>query len=382
MGDFTGFTFGDWHSTDLTTGAVTVLRVSSGDRYDEELHPEIKDRTAEVPGLNGQYYFGSDYGPRTFDIDIAFDSLTEEQFRQLRRVFGTKEIKQLIFDERPYKKYMAKLESPIELSYVCFDEPKRHIATQPSDGIRRITRTEQEPVINEETGDPVIDEETGEPAMETVTYRDLESIYPYVMDEGTQRIYKGEGKISLICHYPFALSVFKELPEGSEDWAVSSGILSAEIYENFDTFTILNPTDSEEIYIGSTIRGFRLYNAGDIETPCKIYCPFDNSGKINSLSMFYYSNESDNGLTGLKLANVTKSNLGNDIGILINTQTGLIQGVASLEPLVLSSCLYNKYITGGSFFKIQPNLNYEDGAKLIIEGVTDGMEIFYDYLYY
>ena len=41
MGDFTGFSFGNWHSTDPTTGVVNVIRVSGGDRYDEQLHPEI-----------------------------------------------------------------------------------------------------------------------------------------------------------------------------------------------------------------------------------------------------------------------------------------------------------------------------------------------------
>ena len=98
MGDFTGFSFGNWYSSDPETGLVTVLRVSGGDRYEEELHPEIKDRTAEVPGMNGEYYFGSDYGTRTFNIEIAYDSLTEDQFRELRRAFGTREIKELIFD--------------------------------------------------------------------------------------------------------------------------------------------------------------------------------------------------------------------------------------------------------------------------------------------
>ena len=78
MGDFTGFEFGGVHSSDLG-----ITRVSGGDRYDEQLHPEIKDRTVEVPGLNGEYYFGSDFGTRTFDIEIAFDLLTEELFRKL-----------------------------------------------------------------------------------------------------------------------------------------------------------------------------------------------------------------------------------------------------------------------------------------------------------
>ena len=131
MGDFLGFTFGEY-----TSSGLGITRVSGGDRYEEELQPEIKDRTAEVPGLNGEYYFGSDYGPRTFDLELAFDSLTETQFRKLRAVFGTKDIKRLIFDERPYKYYMVKLASPIELSYVCFDEPKR-IVVGKSDSDKR-----------------------------------------------------------------------------------------------------------------------------------------------------------------------------------------------------------------------------------------------------
>ena len=132
MGDFLGFTFGDVHSSNLG-----ITRVSGGDRYDEDLHPEIKDRTAEVPGLNGQYYFGSDFGEKTFDLEIAYDHLTEEQFRKLRQVFGTKEIKALIFDERPYKTYMVKIGSPIELSYICFDEPKK-VVGEPRDGVKKL----------------------------------------------------------------------------------------------------------------------------------------------------------------------------------------------------------------------------------------------------
>ena len=34
MGDFTGFTFGDWHSSSPEVGDI-VVRVSDGDRYEE-----------------------------------------------------------------------------------------------------------------------------------------------------------------------------------------------------------------------------------------------------------------------------------------------------------------------------------------------------------
>ena len=365
MGDFLGFTFGGVHSSDLG-----ITRVSGGDRYDEELHPEIKDRTAEVPGLNGQYYFGSDFGSKTFDLEIAFDSLREDQFRKLRQIFGTKEIKELIFDERPYKKYMVKIGSPIELSYICFDEPKKIVGAA-RDGVRRITRVEEETVIDEETQEPVIDEETGEPVTQPVTYRDVEQVTPYEILDTTERIYKGEGKISFTAYFPFAKSVYKQLPIGDEEssWAISSGILSVDDYN----------TNQIDEFVDNQIK---LYNAGDVETPCKIYCPFDSNNAINSLQILYYATNNDNGITGIKLSNVVRSNASNDIGILINTETGLIQGVTNLESLTMSPYLYNKYISGGSFFKIQPTSSYEDGARLVIEGVDSGIQIFYDYLYY
>ena len=92
MGDFIGFSFDGVHSSDLG-----IIRVSGGDRYEEELIPEITDRTAEIPGRDGNYYFGTDYGPRKFEVNIAFDSLTETQFRRLRQVFSGKKTGDLMY---------------------------------------------------------------------------------------------------------------------------------------------------------------------------------------------------------------------------------------------------------------------------------------------
>ena len=206
MGDFTGFTFGGKTSSELG-----IVRVSGGDRYNEELQPEIKDISAEVPGADGEYYFGSNYGPRKIDIEVAFDHLTEAQFKELRKVFGTRELQELIFDERPYKKYLAKLESPIELSYVCFDEPMKTVGTA-RDGIRFTSRTSTIGLTDEAVvGTGQVGESTGE------IVRTREQITPYETDyTQMQRIYKGEGKISFTCPFPFAKSVYKQLPAGDE----------------------------------------------------------------------------------------------------------------------------------------------------------------------
>ena len=336
MGDFLGFTFGDIHSSNLG-----ITRVSGGDRYEEQLHPEIKDRTVEVPGLNGEYYFGSDFGTRTFDIEIAFDHLTEEQFRKLRQTFGTKDIKRLIFDERPYKYYMAKLESPIELSYVCFDEPN-------------YTWQKEQTGYN--------------------TYmQGISGDYEHKVYDGTvRRIYKGEGKISFISYFPFAKSVFKVLPTNQEesDWVISSGILSEGARQHD--------------HIDECINGnIKVYNPGDIETGFRLYIP--NTLISEELTITY-----DNSFTSQNAALVLNpiSLKAGEAGILIDTNNGLITGVPSAPAqnnnyiYSTNGILYNRYIKSGYFFKIEPMIANTYATIQIDSENTTGTLIFYDYLYF
>ena len=272
-GDFTGFSFDGVHTSELN-----LYRVSDGDRYEEQILPELEDRTIEVPGANRGYYFGSDWKPRTFTVQLAFDSVTEVQYRNIRRLFGQKSICPLIFDERPYKVYMAKIESPISLETVCFDEPIK-FDDEPRGGVRRINRT------------------GGNPAGE------LETIYPYKHEidsrtgkPKTQRIYKGEGSIDFILYEPFAHQLYKTLDkykdldiysiystEGLiekeiEDWASSSLILSQEEFEGeqIDQFQLtpvvgnLTQINYLEEYNGQ----FNVYNAGDIDSPYSLFLPY------------------------------------------------------------------------------------------------------------
>ena len=161
-GDFIGFSFNEHRSEELG-----IVRVSDGSRYNEDLVPTTQDKTVQVPGGDGFYYFGSDYTQRQFSINIAFDELTEKQFRELQQVFGTKELGKLVFDERPYKYYMVKSGKP-QLKYICFGK------------------------------------------------------------EGEARIYKGEGTLTFTAYYPFAKSIYKFLNEYSDknkdEWKEASGM--------------------------------------------------------------------------------------------------------------------------------------------------------------
>ena len=71
---FVGFTYNGIHSSDLK-----IYRVSSGNRYDESITATMTDKTVDVPGGDGQYYFGTTFKNRTFKVDYAFDNLTKEE---------------------------------------------------------------------------------------------------------------------------------------------------------------------------------------------------------------------------------------------------------------------------------------------------------------
>ena len=163
-GDFLGITLGEVHSSQLN-----ITRVSSGDRYDDNLLPNFKDVTAEVPGGDGMYFWDTFYSQKPFVLNFAYDDLRDEDLRRLRQVFGFKGIQPLIFDEFPYKKYMVKCVAPPNFKYICFDHME-------------------------------------------------------------MRLYKGEGSANLVAYYPYALATFSPFVKNSNEAVINNvGDLPAEI---------------------------------------------------------------------------------------------------------------------------------------------------------
>lgn len=116
-GDYIGFSYNGVHSSDLG-----IIRISDGSRFNENLLPTLQDKTVQIPGGDGTYYFGSYYTQRQFEISFAFDSLTEQQLDFMKELFGDKKIHPLIFDEMPYKIYQAKVTGTNSIKYVPFSE--------------------------------------------------------------------------------------------------------------------------------------------------------------------------------------------------------------------------------------------------------------------
>ena len=284
-GDFIGFSFNEHRSESLG-----IVRVSDGSRYNEDLVPTTQDKTVQVPGGDGFYYFGSDYTQRQFSINIAFDELTEKQFRELQQVFGTKELGKLVFDERPYKYYMVKSSKP-QLKYICFGK------------------------------------------------------------EG-ERIYKGEGTLTFTAYYPFAKSVFKFLEKeieketgkevyvlrktypNIEEWAEASGMKAQGALDKVPK----SPTEG--------VYPISVYNAGDLEADFILKF----NGAPNSAMNIELSQQNVASKKGF--LNLKKFDLkGTDTGFQINTKTNLIEG---FNTKGLTGILYNENIIQGGFFKIPP----------------------------
>ena len=141
--NFIGFTYNGKHSD-----YFEIYRTSDGDRYNDNLVPIMTDKTVDIPGSDGQFYFSTTHKNRQFSISIAFEHLTEAKYREMRSWLDGKGIHDLIFDEAPYKVYSAKVTGTPQLKIICFDEKNES-------GI-------------------------------------------------IERIYKGEGTIQFTCYYPYA----------------------------------------------------------------------------------------------------------------------------------------------------------------------------------
>lgn len=100
-----------------------LYRVSDGSRYNDNLIPTLTDKTAETPGADGMYFFNTYYKQRQFTINFAYDSLTETDLRNMRNWLNGKEVKPLIFDEKPDRQYFAKVTGAPSFKYIAFDEP-------------------------------------------------------------------------------------------------------------------------------------------------------------------------------------------------------------------------------------------------------------------
>ena len=286
-GDFISFTYNGVHSTDLG-----IVRVTVSNRYDDSLLPTIQDKTVQVPGSNGTYFFGSYYTQRQINVDFAFDEVTESQIRLMRRTFEGTRSHLLVFDEEPYKVYYSKVVSTPKLTYIPF-------------------------------GDTTVD---------------------------GKRLYKGEGKLTFTCYDPFA-----HCPDNYKnynEWIINSPIWYK--YDNKDEWNFSAQLTTDTIYDtwDSSSKSFQLYNPGDLEADFFVILPICDglTGiKIDN------TNTAANATLGLAAGMEAKgedthirfnSKLNIIEGLKYSESTGYTK----------TGNIYNSYINSGSWFKIPKTL--------------------------
>ena len=242
--DFLAFSFNGKHSWD----DFHIYRTSDGDRYNENLTPTLTDKTAEVPGGDGMYYFGTTHKQRDFNISFAFDSLNEVQLKELKKWLNGKEMGDLWFQEAPYKVWTAKPAGNSSIKYIPFD------------------------------------------------------------DENGQRVYKGEGTVQFVAYWPYAhtpdfvaYDVF-DLKAGEE---FSFGRVVNKLYFKLDgdttgkTFSIKQGSDfvpllensGTGIYYVNSNKNFSAINCEDSNAVIKISCADTESGEMEPL--YYYIDGKD-----------------------------------------------------------------------------------------
>lgn len=450
-GDFIGFTYGGVHFS-----GHGLMRVSDGSRYSTYLLPSINNKSVQIPGKDGSYFFNSSFGNMEFSISVAYDSVTETDMRKIKQLLGDKKPHALWFDENPYKEYIAKVSKPPQFKWICFDESKN-------------------------------------------IYRDIDG----VSREEMTRLYKGEGTISFTCHTPYARSRVNFLDDQVDSvlWGYGRGsgrdyVLTqinardgGQIFyqEYFDTkkripiYIEINELDSSVGYYWTDkgqvtdpdcwdsknrgpVIGFRdklgykidltpltlefnynfkewaeasglryrqisnmdkeyntffsqtsvienqqkvftrayLYNAGDVDSNIKIYCPVPTESSQSEARKFpggtFYLYKTEIGKEDITLAKpigfITLDSFDlkeNDDGFIIDSKLKLILGThtepikqgekATIANQKLTGSYYNKFHKGGDFFKLPPT--GENEYLILASSLTsDKMQVEYRHTYY
>ena len=362
-GDFISFTYNSVHSTDLG-----IVHVSSSDRYADALLPTFQDKTVQATGSDGTYFFGSYYTQRPITLNIAFDSMTEEQFRLARKVFGDKQSHPLIFDEEPYKVYYAKVTGTPQYNYICFGSPRIY---------------KGEGTINFICYDPfahcpnqykyldqwLINGEYYQVDITIVQYTGHETDY-YILSENQYIQCTSEDQYDNTKIY---YKLWSNGPDwykydNKNEWNLSANLLTTKgTGQNaYDTF--LN-------------RSFKLYNPGDVEVDFKLIVPI--SAIFSGIKIDDGRNDLESHTLNFNAKPLSVPVKGEDTHLLFNSKTNLVEGLKIDGTTVTrTGNLYNEKIGDGHWFRIPLNqenktwyftLNDYSGTAPILE---------YDYLYF
>lgn len=328
--DYTGFVYNGIHSSQFG-----LFSVANGGRYSRGLSPTFNDLTASVPGQDGTHYFGTQMTQRQIQVEIAFDSVTEAEFQELRAWLNCG-IKPLIFDETPYIQYYAKIQTAPSIQFVPFEE----------------------------------------------------DLY--------ERIYKGECQITFVCYDPYGYSVSKWLDsygvqnglgpnsvsyysENVREWGVASRLQPSQAlqYRIFDTYQ--QETDSTSGMI-------TLYNAGDL--PADYILNFTITGKTessdNEISILTTHDSTTVGsykLDFTKAQKLFKLDLTTEVSLIFSLDTRRHLLLASYADGIVIKTLVANNCLRGEYSKIPISADLDDFSFMKISSSKPLTDVSIEYMY-
>lgn len=282
--DFIGFSFNG-----VSSQSLGISRVSDGSRYNEQMLPGFQDKSAQMPGSDYTLYWESFYNTKTWTIDIAFDYMTDAQMSLLRKTFHTKNMGNLTFTERNGIHWLAKVQAPPQLKYICFETDEyRQWNYDFIVGYKYYIKNGNDYVVTQDTS----------PQDGNVYY------------EHVTRIYKGEGTIQLVAYYPFGMS------------------------------------DLQTLSVATT--GTIVINNGEI--PMEWYLDMTVPSLSNEQNYFVVKAEVNNIEIGMLYLSKNFTLKTGDTHFRINSKTNLIEGLDSNNNQ--TGNVYNNFIIAGDFFKL------------------------------
>lgn len=312
MEDFIGFTYNGVHSSDLK-----IYRTSNSNRYDDNITATMIDKTVDVPGGDGQYYFGTTFKNRTFAVNYAFHNLEESDIAKIKEVFCGDGIHDLVFDEHPYKAWHAKVTGTASMKHLCFEESGK-------------------------------------------------------------RIYKGEGSITFTCYYPYAHTPTKlwakDVNHGN---MIRYMDMDGKILENYDQtiYTSKNEWASTSKINEKPIVDDKIYIKGELPTSivytiCCSTATNIQEGKsyIQGINLYEHLDGTE---TKKEITFLDKQYVKQDTKIIWDTKTGLCtrQDGTSGEIKIIP-------YTGTGVLKVKPGYNY---GKTITSYSVTGAQLTLDY---
>ena len=364
-GSFIGFTFGGRHSSKMG-----IFRTSKSNRYSTELIPKLREITYENQTSDGQYYWGTEYSKKDINISFAFYGLDEAQLNLLKKTFNDKKIHNLILDEEPYKVWSARLTGSSIINYICFEDDNKRFYCGEGDftfsAYYPFARSRYQYI--EDYSVETIPEWLNEESILTDEFG-TGFIYPAILqydlhDEDGALIIGGDLLANWIKDQD--LLIDSDIEIGDDINSCLTFFSNGGTYQNMEEWEYASRIPSREKY-GRYYGGrYKIYNAGDLDMPFRLYIPIN---KI-SQNIKVARKEGAELLLSNEILQRRKGSM--DAYLMIDSYRQIISGCD--ENFLDTGNIYNDIIIGGNFFELPT------GETELFSNIEGKLEFNYLYL--